>query len=581
MKIKHRILILNLLVVVVVLILQLAAIFSLRKFRRTLLGVYETATRHSYDMSIKEQVQGACSMLDAVNETAKKNGKSLEEAKKLGADLLREMRFGEAGYFWADDYDGNNVVLLGSETEGTNRLNVKDGNGYEMVRDIIKVGRTNGGQGGYTDYVFPKEGKTENMPKRSFSMEYKPFGWVVGTGAYVDYIDHDLQVQSDSIEEMFKKIYVSMIIFDIIAVGVISAFMLILSKKITKPLNHLEMTAKDLAEGNFEAASELNVTSKDEIGIIAVHMSELVNSLKRMAGYMDEISSNLLKIGEGQMNVVYTRSYTGNFLIVKEAFDKMLTMLKATIKQVEVSTHQVSESAASLEQGAYNLANGTSEQAASVEDLNMGIDTLADNLHNVLEVTQEVYGTTAITGKAIMQMNEDMQSLSREMNVISVKSEEISKINKTIEDIAFQTNILALNAAVEAARAGEAGKGFAVVADEVRNLATKSSEAAQNTTVLIEETVLAMNSGVAMVNKTVSSMSSIVESSQKVVKDIQGMSESIKEQTDETDKIKTVISSVSAVVQGNAATAQESASASAELSNQAGILKKLMEKFTL
>lgn len=581
MKIRHRILVLNIIVVLAIVILQLAAMFSLRTLKRTLLGVYETATRSSYDVRIKEQVESACSMLDAVNKTVNSDGKNPEEAKTLGANLLREMRFGGDGYFWADDYDGNNIVLLGKDVEGTNRLDTKDGNGYEMVRDIIKIGRSNDGAGGYTDYVFPKSGGSENMPKRSFSMEYKPFGWVVGTGAYVDYIDDDLLIQANAIDELFSKIYTSMIVFDIIAVASISLFMFLLANNIIKPLRSLECTAKDLAEGNFSSATELNVQSKDEIGAIATHMSELVERLKRLIGYMDEISANLVKIGQGEMNINYTRSYTGNFLKVKEAFDKMLEMLKSMIQQVGISTYQVSEGAANLAQGALNLAEGTTKQAASVDELTSGVNTLADNLHQVLDVTQTVYGSTQDTGKAILQMNEDMQSLSKEMNIISAKSDEISKINKTIEDIAFQTNILALNAAVEAARAGAAGKGFAVVADEVRNLATKSSEAAQNTTVLIEETVSAMNSGVMMVNKTVSSMAAIVEASQKVVEDISSVSVSIEEQTEETDKLRMVIASVSDVVQENAATAEESAGASADLSNQAGILKELMSKFSL
>lgn len=581
MKIRHKILVLNIIVVLAIVILQLAAVFSLRTLKRTLLGVYETATRSSYDVRIKEQVESACSMLDAVNKAVNSDGKNLEEAKILGGDILREMRFGGDGYFWADDYDGNNIVLLGKEVEGTNRLSTKDGNGYEMVRDIIKVGRSNEGAGGYTDYVFPKAGGTENMPKRSFSMEYKPFGWVVGTGAYVDYIDNDLLTQASAIDELFAKIYTSMIIFDIIAITLITTLMFLLARNIIKPLRSLEYTAKDLAEGNFAAATELNVKSKDEIGAIATHMSELVERLKRLTGYMDEISANLVKIGEGQMNINYTRSYTGNFLKVKEAFDKMLEMLKSIIQQVGISTYQVSEGAENLAQGALNLAEGTTRQAASVDELTLGVTTLADHLHHVLNITKTVYGSTENTGKAILQMNEDMQILSKEMNVISVKSEEISKINKTIEDIAFQTNILALNAAVEAARAGAAGKGFAVVADEVRNLATKSSEAAQNTTVLIEETVSAMNSGVMMVNKTVSSMAAIVEASQKAVEDISLVSSSIEEQTDETDKLRTVIASVSSVVQENAATSEESAGASANLSNQAAILKELMSRFSL
>ncbi|MFQ8877056.1 MAG: cache domain-containing protein [Roseburia hominis] len=119
---------------------------------------------------------------------------SYEEAETRGADLLRELRYGNGGYFWADTYDGENVVLLGSATEGTNRMETKDADGYQMVKEIIRVGQEP--DGGYTDYVFPKEGETESSPKRSYSRAFEPFGWVVGTGNYIDYIDETVEKET-------------------------------------------------------------------------------------------------------------------------------------------------------------------------------------------------------------------------------------------------------------------------------------------------------------------------------------------------------------------------------------------------
>ena len=153
-------------------------------------SVLRTSIEEDYDENIRNQ--------------GYENGDySYEEAETRGADLLRELRYGDGGYFWADTYDGDNVVLLGSETEGTNRMETKDAEGYQMVKEIIRVGQEP--DGGYTDYVFPKEGETESSPKRSYSRAFEPFGWVVGTGNYIDYIDETVAKETQAMKENVKS----------------------------------------------------------------------------------------------------------------------------------------------------------------------------------------------------------------------------------------------------------------------------------------------------------------------------------------------------------------------------------------
>lgn len=578
LNIKTRILILNIIFFIVLVGIQVFTLFVLKHFDRKTMSSYETKIRENYDIRIKEEVQGAVSMLDSVNQWAKANGKSDVEAKKIAADILREMRYGEEGYFWADDYEGNNIVLLGSKTEGTNRIGTKDGNGYEMVRDIIKVGMSNDGAGGYTDYVFPKAGETENTPKRSFSMSYKPWGWVIGTGAYTDFIDRDISAQQKMINTISLDANIKLVIFTVVALIISLVIAIIISVSITKPLRLLEVESEKMSEERYEEA-EINFFTSDEIGRIAMYNSKVVERLKEMMKYIEEISENLIKLGEGDLNISYKYSYSGRFLPVKEAFEKTTQMLKDTLFKLSEASTQINAGTESLSSGTQSLAQSATEQSRSIEELNTSIDALDEHLKNTLKITREVYNSSKENSEAATKMSGNMNSLTDAMNLIKDKSGEISKINKTIEDIAFQTNILALNAAVEAARAGAAGKGFAVVADEVRNLATKSSDAAKNTTQLIEETVYAINAGAKSVSDTVEYMDSIVNASNKVQADVSTTLISIEAQAEESDRIKVNVGSIASVVQSSAATTEECAASSEELDGQAETLRAMMNGF--
>ena len=226
------------------------------------------------------------------------------------------------------------------------------------------------------------------------------------------------------------------------------------------------------------------------------------------------------------------------------------------------------------------LSQGSTEQA-EVDNLAARISSVSDSVHKVAKGAQQVSRISREVKDGLLTSNGKMQNLTTVIQRISDNSTEIHKIVKTIKDIAFQTNILALNAAVEAARAGAADKGFAVVADEVRNLAGKSSEAAQETTVLLSQMVDSMEEGVQAVRDTADSMLEVVTHADEMSKLIDGIADYTKEQDGNTEEITRGIEQIATLVQFNVATAEESASASEELSGQASMLRELVNRFRL
>lgn len=370
-------------------------------------------------------------------------------------------------------------------------------------------------------------------------------------------------------------------IITIYVLGVVVLILLIslISLSISRPLKKLAVVAEKIADGDLNV--KVDVASSDETGLVARAMAKTAARLNDYIHYIDEISQILNQIAENNLVFELKYSYDGEFYKMKESMLRIKKMLTSTLEQISQTSSDVSSGADNVSSGAQALSQGTTEQASSIEELAATITEISGQVRENAKDSQEANGLVMQVSNELTASNRQMQELKKAMDDIDRSSGEIGKIIKTIEDIAFQTNILALNAAVEAARAGEAGKGFAVVADEVRNLASKSGQAAKETTKLIEDSINSIGNGTGLTEAAAAKMLQVVASAENVSRAINRITAASNKQSEAISQVSIGVEQISGVVQSNSATAEESAAASQQLSDQARGLEELVHRFQL
>ena len=467
---------------------------------------------------------------------------------------LKTYKLGETGFFILCSDDGR--IIYHPDPEMLDK-SVDEMDISEAALTAVKSGESSG-----ISYEF------EGIDVYGVAQPVGDTGWMVLTG-----------LPDEEYGKIVKGLNTRAGIILVAGALAIALIIYLIAKSIINPMKRLAEGVERIADGELDVS--IDVRTNDEVGLIADGVRKTTDRLSQYVAYIEEITLILDDVASGNLDFALTQDYSGEFAKIKDALINISESLSSTLSQIGTAADQVAGGSDQVAAGAQSLSQGSTEQASSVEDLSSSLSEITERISENSRNAEAASRLSMETGKAVNESNQKMNEIVEAMEVITQKSDEIGKIIKTIDDIAFQTNILALNAAIEAARAGAAGKGFAVVADEVRNLAQKSALAARETTELIEGSMEAISAGRSVISQTASALELVVEKTESVGREITRIADASSLQAQEAEKITSGVEQISSVVLSTSATAEESAAASEELAAQAQTLRELVGTFRI
>ncbi len=456
--------------------------------------------------------------------------------------------------------DQSGVYIADEDSEKLLRANILQDKEPSLAAFAKEMLGTASGSGKYT---------MAGEEYRAWYQQVPESGWYIITTTS----EENLMAEANALGKVFTMLCIGFGILLFIAL------FWYLKIRIINPVHALAASTQQIAKGQLSV--ELRDLGKTEFGVMGRSIQKMALRLKHYTEYIAEISDILGQMAAGDFKFELKCDYTGEFAGVKEGLLTTRDKLSDTLNGISKAADQVNSGANQISLGAQAQAQGATEQASNVEELAammIEIEQAVDsNTQNTMEVNDNIQTVIEKVGYGDQKMNHMLEA----MDEISTMSNQIGKIVKSIEDIAFQTNILALNAAVEAARAGAAGKGFAVVADEVRNLASKTAEASGETAELITKALSAIEKGKQIADETADSFHAVTDDISDVATHVGVITEHSLKQKESIQQAAQGIDKISSIVQTNAATAQESAAASEELFGQAHLMRDLVGKFQL
>ncbi len=467
----------------------------------------------------KGVVEVASSMITSLQEDVKNGVIKVEDAKKNALDQIHDLRYHGSEYFWVNDMEPK-VLMHGVNADlvGKNVTDIKDPNGKQLFVEMVKVAKEK--EAGIVEYQWVKPGASKPVDKISYVKLNKEWGWIVGSGIYVD--DVKAQVAKMRLQILGGTLLLAIVIF---------AFAWVVARRIKEALDKAISVSEQIAAGDLTV--KIEVDSQDETG-------HLLSSLKEM----------------------------------NEGLAKIVGEVRSGADSIATATEQIAAGNADLSQRTEEQASALEETASSMEELTSTVKQNADNAQQANQLAISASGVAVKGGDVINKVVRTMES-------ITDSSRKISDIIGVIDGIAFQTNILALNAAVEAARAGEQGRGFAVVAAEVRSLAQRSAAAAKEIKTLIEDSVGKVQDGSRLVEEAGHTTQEIVTSIKRVTDIMAEISAASLEQSSGIEQVNTAITQMDDVTQQNAALVEQAAAAAESLEEQALQLVQVVTRFKL
>lgn len=465
---------------------------------------------------------------------------------------LSEIAIGETGYVTVYDSDRNIVYHPDSSLVMTNMSEIAYS---ENMKELLENDKT-------SEVIKYQRGEQSFYGATFYVSEY---AWsVLACMPEAEYIQETMLVIS---------ILIGGFLLCIVIAAVVCVFR---TRKIVSPLKSIGAVAQEFAKGNLN--SDIKRNTDDEIGDLEEVFAQTQDNLKAI---ISDIGHVLKEISQKNLDVDTSSTYLGDFAQIERSLKGITGRLNGIMSQIGVTAGQVDSGANQVSSGAQSLAQGATEQASSVEELSAMISEALQKTKQMANSSREASAKADNAGTVMEDSSQKMNLMLEAMDRINAEANEIQKIIKTIEDIAFQTNILALNAAVEAARAGVAGKGFAVVADEVRNLAAKSSDASKSTADMIVRALDAVKDGTVLARDAATTLSDAAVDVKDVVGRIGDVSNELTSHEEVMQTLAVGVDQISSVVQTNSATAEESAAASEEMSAQATVLKEIIHEFNL
>ena len=542
----------------------------------------------------------AVSVLNRYHDLEKAGTMTRDEAQAEAMKAIGALRYaGGSGYFWINDMHPNMVMHpIKPEMNGTDLSQNKDPNGKFLFVEFVDVVKA-GGEG-FVDYYWPKPGAEQPVEKYSHVIGFEPWGWIVGTGVYVD-----------DLHAMFREMAITYAsIFGAVAAALLGGALVVI-RSVTGPLGNVRGVLQKIAEGEAKV-SVPHTQQKNEMGEMAralvvlrdaveerlalqqreseqqralseersTNERTLTAASERQARAMAELGRALSALAQGDLSASVA-DLGSDYAVLRNDFNNAVTSLRQTIASINETSHVVRDSAADISGATNNLSRRTEQQAASLEETAAALDEITATVKTASDRADEARSMVAETKQSAGRSGEIVRSAVDAMGRIEDSSSRINQIISVIDEIAFQTNLLALNAGVEAARAGEAGRGFAVVAQEVRELAQRSANAAKEIKTLISNSAREVESGVSLVRSTGDALVEIAQLVERVNAHVETIATASREQATALQEINSSVNQMDQMTQQNAAMVEETTAASQTLAEQSIQLQHLLSAFCL